>query len=91
MSDISDKLRKIEDEVTAIKLRNKRVERDKAWETSWTRRIFIALTTYIAASLFLYVIGTSNFLVGALVPTFGYLISTFSLTLVRKYWENRQN
>ena len=30
---------KIEEEINNIKERNKRVELDKAWETSWTRKI----------------------------------------------------
>ena len=29
----------LEKEIEQIKERNKRVELDKAWETSWTRRI----------------------------------------------------
>lgn len=31
----------LEKEINDIKARNKRVELDKAWETSWTRRICI--------------------------------------------------
>ena len=34
------------DEINAIKARNNRVEKDKAWETSWIRRICIAILTY---------------------------------------------
>ena len=34
---------KIENEIKKIKERNKRVELDKAWETSYTRRIFILI------------------------------------------------
>ena len=30
-------LKELEEEVLKIKERNKRVELDKAWETSWTR------------------------------------------------------
>jgi len=33
----------LEKEVTDIKARNKRVEADKAWETSWSRKIVIAV------------------------------------------------
>ena len=31
--------KELEKEILKIKERNKRVELDKAWETSWTRRI----------------------------------------------------
>lgn len=33
-------LKELEEEVLKIKERNKRVELDKAWETSWTRKIW---------------------------------------------------
>ena len=33
------KIDKLEEELDGIKERNKKVEIDKAWETSWTRRI----------------------------------------------------
>ena len=33
----------LEKEIESIKKRNKRVELDKAWETSWTRKICISL------------------------------------------------
>lgn len=35
----------LEKRVEAIEERNKRVETDKAWETSWTRRICIMVLT----------------------------------------------
>lgn len=40
-------LRELEQEIEKIKERNKRVELDKIWETSWTRRICICILTYI--------------------------------------------
>ena len=33
-------------EIEEIKKRNARVEADKAWETSWARRILVALLTH---------------------------------------------
>ena len=33
----------LEKEIEQIKQRNKKVELDKAWETSWTRKICISL------------------------------------------------
>ena len=37
----------LEKEIIKIKERNKRVELDKKWETSWTRKICICILTYI--------------------------------------------
>jgi hypothetical protein len=66
--------------------RNKRVEADKAWEVSWTRRLFIAGVTYITACIFLYVINSPNFAANAVVPAIGYLLSTLSLPWLKKWW-----
>lgn len=81
----------IEQEISAIKGRNARVEADKAWELSWTRRIFIAAATYIVAALWLLVISDTYPFLKAFVPTMGYIFSTLSLSFVKKRWmEKRQ-
>ena len=69
-----------------IKQRNARVEADKAWETSWTRRALIALGTYIIVSLYLLVLGVENYWLHALVPTGGFLLSTLSLPVIKNMW-----
>jgi len=66
--------------------RNKRVEADKAWETSKTRRGFIMLITYVTACCFLYLIGNDAFWINALVPMGGYLLSTLSLPPLKRWW-----
>lgn len=77
-----------EKEITEIKERNKRVETDKAWETSWTRRICIMILTYIVVIIYSYVIKEyDNILLSSLVPVIGFTLSTLSLKLVRKIWE----
>lgn len=77
-----------EKEITEIKERNKRVEKDKAWETSWTRRICIMILTYIVVIIYSYVIKEyDNILLSSLVPVIGFTLSTLSLKLVRKIWE----
>lgn len=76
----------IEEEILEIKARNRKVETDKAWEISWTRRIFIALATYIIAGIWLMLIHDTNPLLKALVPAAGYILSTLSLPFVKKLW-----
>ncbi len=66
--------------------RNKRVELDKAWETSKTRRFVIAVITYSVAALFMYRIGVDNYLLNAYIPTGGYLLSTLSLPQIKRHW-----
>ncbi len=78
----------IEKEIKDIKERNKRVEKDKAWETSWTRRIFIMILTYLVVIAYSYIIKKyDNILLSSLVPVIGFTLSTLSLKLVRKIWE----
>ena len=77
-----------EKEIKEIKARNKRVETDKAWETSWTRRICIMVLTYIVVITYSYVIKEfDNIFLSSLVPVIGFTLSTLSLKLVRKIWE----
>ena len=76
----------IEDAVASINERNKRVEADKAWETSFLRRFFIAAITYVFASIFLWSMQESSFFLKAIVPTAGYILSTISLPPLKRIW-----
>ena len=77
----------VEKEIASIKQRNAKVERDKRWETSWTRRILIAIMTYLIIVLYGYLIGGQNVWLTSLIPVLGFILSTVSLRLVRKIWE----
>ncbi len=66
--------------------RNTRVEGDKAWETSWTRRLCIALITYVTVMCYLTLLGMTRVYLHALVPVMGYLLSTITLPVLKKYW-----
>lgn len=76
----------LEKEIQAIKERNTRVEGDKAWETSVFRKVLLAGITYVIASVALYVIGTPDFYLGALIPTLGFLLSTLTLPMIKRWW-----
>ena len=78
-------------EIDAIKQRNKRVETDKAWETSWARRLCIAALTYIVVVVYSFTISqVQNIWLSSLVPVIGFTLSTLSLSLVRKIWEKNK-
>jgi hypothetical protein len=79
-------MRDLQEELKAIHDRNRRVEIDKAWETSLTRRGFIGLITYAVAVLFLWMIDVQRPFLNALVPTGGYALSTLSLPWVKACW-----
>ena len=75
----------LEKEIEEIKKRNKRVELDKSWETSWTRKICIMLLTYIVVVIYsLLIKKINNVYLSSLVPVIGFTLSTLSLRLVRK-------
>ena len=81
----------LEKEIAAIKARNKKVETDKAWETSWTRRICIMILTYIVVVIYSFTISkVQNVWLSSLVPVIGFTLSTLSLGLVRKLWEKHR-
>lgn len=79
-------LQEISEEIQKIQRRNRRVTMDKAWEISSTRRFFVASLVYIVATLWLVTIGDSLALLKAFIPSVGYIISTFSLPMVKKQW-----
>lgn len=84
MKDLETRIEKIEE-------RNKRVETDKAWETSWTRRICICVLTYIVVVIYSYIISRyDNIYLSSLVPVIGFTLSTLSLGIIRKIWQKRR-
>ena len=79
-----------EEVLKTILERNARVEREKAWETSFTRRAIIAALIYVFASVFLLSLGSSFVVIQALIPTSGYLLSTLSLPWIKRRWMERK-
>lgn len=80
----------LEERVKKIEERNKRVELDKKWETSWTRKIFIMILTYIIVIIYSYLVRNyDNILLSSLVPVIGFGLSTLSLNVIRKIWESK--
>ena len=46
------KMKDLDKRIESIEQRNQRVELDKVWETSFTRKIIIAILTYFTVVLF---------------------------------------
>jgi hypothetical protein len=84
---MEEKIQNLEKEIALVKQRNLKVEADKAWEVSWIRRLFIAISTYIIAGIWLIFVVQDTFpLLKAFVPALGYLLSTLSLPFIKKWW-----
>jgi len=73
-------------EIKSIKERNKRVENDKAWETSCLRRILLFIYTYLAIGIYFNVIDIPKPWLNAVVPSVAFLLSTLTLPLIKKLW-----
>lgn len=79
-------IEKIRKEINIIKRRNKKVESNKAWETSWTRRLLLISFTYLAIGFYLDAISISSPWLNAIVPSVGFLLSTLTLPFLKKVW-----
>ena len=80
--------KELENEIVKIKERNKKVELDKAWETSLVRKLCICILTYTVVVIYSYLINKiSNIFLSSLVPVIGFTLSTLSLKIVRNVWE----
>jgi len=86
MTSNSDLLQRIE----KLESRNRRVEADKAWETSWIRKALIMLATYIVVSIYLRFVVHINPWINALVPVIGFFFSTLTISLLKQRWIARR-
>ncbi len=74
----------VQSQIDRLKERNKKVESDKERESSWTRKVSIAIITYFLVVLFLKLTHNNQPRLNALVPMGGFLLSMLSLDIVRK-------
>lgn len=81
----------VEKRLSAIEQRNKKVELDKAWEISWTRKITIAVLTYITIVLFFLVAQLPRPFINSIIPTTGFVLSTLSLPFFKRLWIKYQD
>lgn len=83
-------MKSIDERLFEIEERNQRVEYDKAWETSWTRRVTLVALTYVVVAGFLSRVHPENMWIDALIPCAGYLLSTLSLPPLKNYWIQKE-
>jgi len=79
----------LESRVAAIEKRNRKVEADKAWETSYFRRGALALFTYAAIGFYFVAIGVPNPWLNAIVPAVAFMLSTLTLPFMKNWWVAR--
>lgn len=76
----------IEKEIEKIKERNKKVAQNKAWETSFIRKIIIAILTYFVIVIFFIVAKLPEPFLNSIVPATAFILSTLSLPIFKKIW-----
>lgn len=79
-------MKSFEQRLKRIEERNRRVEIDKAWETSFTRKILLALFTYLAIGIYLWAIKIPKPWLNAIVPAVAFMLSTLTLPIFKKIW-----
>lgn len=76
----------LEQRVKIIEERNRRVEDDKAWETSWSRKIILFALTYLAIGVYMWAIDIERPWLNAIVPAVAFVISTLTMPFFKKFW-----
>lgn len=79
-------MKSLAERIDAIEKRNRRVELDKAWETSLARKVIIAILTYIVVLVFFLMAKLPNPFVNSLVPALAFLLSTLTLDFLKAIW-----
>lgn len=81
----------LEKRITRIEQRNQRVEKDKEWEISYTRRGLLIIFTYLAIGFYLNAINVSEAWLNAIVPSLAFWFSTLTLPYFKKVWDRYIN
>jgi len=76
----------LERRVKQIEERNKKVESEKAWEVSITRRVLLMLFTYLAIGFYLQAIKITQPWLNAIVPAVAFMLSTLTLPFFKEFW-----
>jgi hypothetical protein len=82
----------LEKRLLKIEKRNQEVELNKAWETSFLRRVLVILFTYLSIGLYMSAIDVNRPWINAVIPSLGFLLSTLTLPFFKDLWiKNKQN
>ncbi len=83
-------LDQLQAEIEQIKKRNRRVELDKAWETSWLRKVIILFLTYFVVVVFFWFAKLPDPFLNAIVPALAFVLSTLTVPLFKRWWLNKK-
>ena len=78
--------KELESKIKEIDERNRRVEYDKAWELSYSRRFLLMLFTYLAIGFYLQAVNIERPWFNAIVPSAAFMLSTLTLPFFKGLW-----
>ncbi len=81
----------LQKQIEEIQARNQRVDADNSWETINTRKLVVLLLTYIVVSIFFLVSKLPRPFLNAIVPSVAFVISTLTLSVVKRWWLKHTN
>jgi len=76
----------LEKKVKNIEQRNKKVESDKAWELSYTKRFLLIFFIYLSIGFYFQTIKIPQPWLNAIVPAIAFMLSTLTLPWFKKIW-----
>lgn len=76
--------------IKKIEQRNQRVELDKAWEGSATRKLLILLLTYLVIGMYMWSIGIEKPHIQAIIPSLGFVLSTLTIPFAKRLWIHKK-
>src|SRR3989344_813246 len=88
---MENNMENLEERIQKIEERNLRVEADKTWEQSWTRRALLAIFSYVAVGAYLQAIQIPRPWINAIVPAAAFMIQTLTLPFFKKLWSKLRN
>jgi hypothetical protein len=81
----------LEKRIQKIEERNQRVEIDKAWGISWTRRGLLTAFTYLTIGVYMWAINIPRPWFNAVVPAVAFMLSTLTMPFFKKMWMRWRN
>ena len=85
-----DKIKDLEQQIEKLKRRNKKVDANKAWETSKFRIGTVAGIVYLVAVSLMWSLEVERAWLNAAIPAFGFILSTISLPPLKRWWLNNR-
>lgn len=79
-------LEELKSEIDQIKARNKKVEADKAWETSLLRKVIVVVLTYIVVVIFFVTAKLPEPFINAIVPSLAFILSTLTVPVFKNWY-----